>query len=439
MSTADQTPRVPLPADRLTRRRIAVIGGGLMGNATAYAAARLGGDGVTVDLYEAQQIGYEGAASIDNVRLFRHAYGKLSHYTRWAAETFPLWRDLERQSGQTLYVQTGSVWAAHAEQHVPVPPAMERVFLSEDPRVFMEASQKALTALGLPNDVLDGPEYQRRFPQFADTGVVAALLDVNSGLLLARDVVLALHDLGRRFGVTVHEGKRAVDVAPTDGGCGVRFDDATSIEADVVVLAINGWLRDVLPDLPARLGVTGVDSDSGLLITEQVMHYLLPKPAVAVDFEPARMPFCTWASNGIWAFPARNGAVKIGDNYPTRTLRHPSERRLPDPALRERVLGLVREQIPGLRDATLFQERVCFYDYSPDGDFILDQWNENARLIVACGFSGHGFKFGPLIGQRLAQFALTGRRPADLAPFGLARFATSAGHRQPARARADRP
>ena len=434
MSAADETSRafLPLPADHVARRRIAVVGGGLMGTATAYAAARLGGAGVAVDLYEAQQIGYEGAASIDDVRLFRHAYGELSHYTRWAADTFPLWRDLERQSGRTLYVQTGSVWAAHAEQHAPVPPAMERVFLSEDPRVFMEASQKAMTALGLASEILDGAEYQRRFPQFAETGVVAAFLDINSGVLLARDAVLALRDLGRRFGVTVHEGKRALEVAPTAGGCGVRFSDGSSIEADAVVLAINGWLGDVLRDLPARLGVTtAVDSPNewgtGLLITEQVMHYVLPNPAVAAGFEPARMPFCSWASSGIWAFPARNGAVKIGDAYPARTLRHPSERRMPDPMLRERVLGLVGEQIPALRDATLVQERACFYDYSPDGDFILDQWDEHARLIVACGFSGHGFKFGPLIGQRLAQFALSGRRPADLAPFGLARLAAGAG------------
>ena len=80
MSTADQTPPalLPLLADRVARRRIAVVGGGLMGTATAYATARLGGPGVAVDLYEAQQIGYEGAASIDTVCLFRHAYGAFS-------------------------------------------------------------------------------------------------------------------------------------------------------------------------------------------------------------------------------------------------------------------------------------------------------------------------------------------------------------------------
>ena len=94
------------------------MGGGLMGTETAYAAARIGGAAVTVDLYEADQIGHEGGASIDGTRLFRHAYGEWSHYTRWAAEAFPLWRDLERQSDRTLYVQTGSVWAAHGEDHI---------------------------------------------------------------------------------------------------------------------------------------------------------------------------------------------------------------------------------------------------------------------------------------------------------------------------------
>src|SRR5215471_4008838 len=154
MAAADETPRAyaSLPEDRLTRRRIAIVGGGLMGAATAYAAARLGGPGVTVDLYEAQQIGHEGAASVDSARLFRHAYGEWSHYTRWAAETFPLWRDLERQSARTLYVQTGSVWAAHADDEAVNPSALTRVFAAEDPQAFIENSQKALTALGLPNE-----------------------------------------------------------------------------------------------------------------------------------------------------------------------------------------------------------------------------------------------------------------------------------------------
>lgn len=219
MTAADETPRayLLLAEEQVTRRRIAVVGGGLMGMATAYAAKRLGGGAVSVDLYEANQIGHEGGASIDSSRLFRHAYGEWSHYTSWAAETFPLWRDLERQSGRTLYVKTGSVWAAHAD-NAASPSATARVFASEDPHAFIENSQKALTALGIPNEILDGAEYQRRFPQFASTGVVAAFLDINSGVLFAREAVLALRDVGQRLGVSVHEAKRAVEVAPTPAG-----------------------------------------------------------------------------------------------------------------------------------------------------------------------------------------------------------------------------
>jgi glycine/D-amino acid oxidase-like deaminating enzyme len=413
MAAADETPRayLSLPEEQVTRRRIAVVGGGLMGMATAYAAARLGGARVSVDVYEANQVGHEGGASIDSTRLFRHAYGEWSHYTRWAAETFPLWRDLERQSGRTLYVKTGSVWATHAGNSA-IPSTAARVFAAEDPHAFVQSSQKALTELGLPNEVLDGAEYQRRFPQFANTGVVAAFLDINSGVLFAREVVLALRDVAQRLGVGVHEARRVLEVAPTPAGCGLRFTDGTSIEADVVVLAINGWLTDVLPGVP-------------LAVTEQLLHYLVPDPAVAEEFEPAHMPFCSWASNGVWVFPSRNGAVKLGDNNPSRTLRHPTERRMPEPTYRERVLDLALEEMPGLRNATLVQERACFYDYSPDGDFILDRWDEHARLIVACGFSGHGFKFGPLIGQRLAQFALSGHAPTDLARFALSRLAAA--------------
>lgn len=319
MAAADETPRayVPLPENQVTRRRIAVVGGGLMGMSTAYAAARLGGATVSVDLYEANQIGHEGGASIDSTRLFRHAYGEWSHYTRWAAETLPLWRDLERQSGRTLYVKTGSVWAAHADNAAVIPSATARVFASEDPRAFIQNSEKTLTALGLPNEILDGAQYQRRFAQFANTGVVAAFLDINSGILFAREAVLALRDVAQRSGVCVHEAKRVLEVAPTPGGCGVRFGDGTSTEADVVVLAINGWLTDVLPGFP-------------LVVTEQLMHYLVPDPAAASEFEPGRMPFCSWASNGMWVFPSCNGAVKIGDNYPSRTLRHPTERHMGD-------------------------------------------------------------------------------------------------------------
>src|SRR5438093_13384177 len=88
----------PLDAEQIARRRLAVIGGGLIGTATAYAAARLGGERVRVELYEAATVGHPGGASIDVQRAFRYAYAEQEHYSRWTMATVPLWRDLERQS-----------------------------------------------------------------------------------------------------------------------------------------------------------------------------------------------------------------------------------------------------------------------------------------------------------------------------------------------------
>ena len=128
----------------------------------------------------------------------------------------------------------------------------------------------------------------------------------------------------------------------------------------------------------------------------------------------------------MYGLPLFGGSVKVANDDPARNLGRPEERRLAADDYRQQLYDFLVGQLPALRGAAVMQERVCFYDRSPDGDFVLDQWDSRARLIVACGFSGHGFKFGPLTGARLARYALTGQRPADLAPFGLERFGARA-------------
>jgi glycine/D-amino acid oxidase-like deaminating enzyme len=129
-----------------------------------------------------------------------------------------------------------------------------------------------------------------------------------------------------------------------------------------------------------------------------------------------------FANARVYGLPSYMGAVKVANDDPARLLDSPEDRRLAGALYREQLYGFLVRQLPALRGAALMQERVCFYDRSPDGDFIMDQWDEQARLLVACGFTGHGFKFGPLLGARLARYALGGRRPEDLGPFSFARF-----------------
>ena len=142
----------PLPASERMRRRLAILGGGIVGTATAYAAARLAPHDVEVHLFESATIGHDGGASIDVSRVFRHAYGDQRHYTEWAIEVLDLWNHLEEQSGSTLFEQTGAAWiASEADPATAASPGELGQSLSPaNARLLLESSYHTMRALGLP-------------------------------------------------------------------------------------------------------------------------------------------------------------------------------------------------------------------------------------------------------------------------------------------------
>ena len=241
-----------LDAPSPARRRLVVIGGGLVGAATAEAAARLSGGRARVDLYEAAAIGHAAGASIDVNRVLRHAHGDEAHYTRWSVEAVRRWRDLERRGEQALFQQSGMLWMVHAADQPFVHTGLERPLFGAG-LAFVEASARTLRALGVSCELLDGAEVRRRYPLFVDPSLGTTLLDTEAGILRARDAVVTLAALARRQGVTVHEGARVVRVHPSAGACAVELADGSSVEADVVVLAVNGWTEELLPDINARI------------------------------------------------------------------------------------------------------------------------------------------------------------------------------------------
>jgi glycine/D-amino acid oxidase-like deaminating enzyme len=284
-----------------------------------------------------------------------------------------------------------------------------------------------MRAKGLQCLYIDGPELRRRYPVYADPTLSTTLVEPQAGAILAADAVLALRDLARSHGVAIHEGKRAVRLHPQAGACAVEFADGSSVEADTVVLAVNGWTATLLPNLDDRLRPRQPGADGriarGLHNTEQPVYHVVPRADAFDQFLPERFPIAGFMNRRVNIFPAAKGTVKVASDDGSRHIGLPEERQLASVEYREELFAFAEAQVPALRGAALVQERACFYDRSPDDHFIMDQWDPDTRLIVACGFSGHGFKFGPLLGDRLARYALTARRPADLHHFSFARFA----------------
>jgi glycine/D-amino acid oxidase-like deaminating enzyme len=394
-----------LPTSARARRRLAILGGGIVGTATAYAAAHLAPEDVEVHLFESAHIGHDGGASIDVSRVFRHAYGENRHYTEWAIEALRLWHALETESGNTLFERTGAAWMAGADEP-------GQTVTAENARLLLESSYRTMRALGLPCELVDGLELHHRYPQFVNPLIAQALIDPGAGLLRARDAVMTLRELGERHGVRCHERMTATEVRPEATACTVSFADGSSITADVVVMAINGWTPTLLPALGAHIQNT----------EQPLWYFALAPDAGGEAMSPGRLPIFLLANAQVYGLPLHRGSVKIACDARAREIVRPEDRRLTSESYRRELYDYLIREVPALRDAALMQERVCFYDRSSDGDFILDRWDPEARLIVACGFSGHGFKFGPLTGTRLAQYALTGQPPADLGPFTLRRF-----------------
>lgn len=395
-----------VPLKNLERRSIAVIGGGLIGLCTAYSALARSQGQVKVSLYEAAEVGHPGAASSDVNRVFRHLNGPDPILTSWALEARDIWNYLETLGGSCLLHRVGVVFLVHQRQGSSL--KGHHVWPYELPENWLDDSIRILNDYKIPYKHMTPSKLPLVYPQFDTSSLSQAVLDPEAGFLDASKALSILLEQSLKAGVEYHPHNKVVRVELSRDGCILyvqRGKEMREIHVETVVIATNGWMGDLLP-LPVGT----------LMLAEQPLVYLtLPKSNR--DFIAGKMPVFISLSNDCYGIPSQNGNMKIANDNPYRGIDHPDQRDKPDDNYIEQVINTVSDFIPGLRTATVEKIHVCFYDRSKDDRFILDCWDKDARIIYGCGMSGRAFKFGPVIGERLARFAITGQRPADLLHF----------------------
>jgi sarcosine oxidase len=353
---------------------VIVVGGGAMGSAAAWALARAGRE---VHLLERFGAGHDRGGSHGATRIFRLVYGE-PDYVALARRSLRLWRDLEAESGTELLVTTGAI------DHGIAGPIVTGV-------------TDVLAAQGVPFDVLDPAEARRRWPGMAFG--TPALHQSDGGRLLAD---AAIRTLQRLSGVQISYERAVTSLALAGDGVEVRTEDGT-LRARQVVVAAGSWapalLRGIV-DLPP-LSVT----------QEEPAHF---QPVDALSWPS----FIHWrAPHDVYGLLTPGEGVKVGF-HGSGPVVDPDRR---DNTATEEGSRLLREYVerwlPGLRAGTA-APISCLYDNTASGDFVLDRVGP---ITVATGFSGHGFKFVPAIGQILADL-VTGARPAP-ARFRLAAHA----------------
>jgi monomeric sarcosine oxidase len=365
-----------------------VVGGGVMGTATALA---LGRRGVTTTLVEQFELGHTRGSSHGPTRIFRLAYPH-PDYTRLAVRASDEWGRLEDEAEERLLVPTGGL---------DVGPA------AEDCR-------RSLDETGLPYEWLRAAEAGRRWPGVDFAGFDQILYQPDAAVVLADRTVAAQVRLARRAGVDVRDHVTVRDLRQTSDGV-IVIADGEEITGDVAVVTAGPWSVPLL----AAAGIGGIP------LTPVLQHvtYFAPHD----DGGRSLPTFIDWAGPSLawYALPPVDEApgMKVGQHEGGRPV-DPSDGPFPvDPARPAAHAEYVRRRFPGLDPVPVHAE-TCLYTMTPDDDFILDRVG---NVVVGSPCSGHGFKFAPLLGEVLADLAVGGKPELPAGRFDLDRHALRLG------------
>jgi len=322
---------------------VAVVGAGIMGSATAYALAR---DGHDVTLYEQFEVGHTRGSSHGRSRIVRLAYPDVE-FVELAKESFAGWRDLEAEAGVELLQLSGLLE------------------LVDDP---VQGSSAALETAGADYELLSSEAARSRWPVGVPDGW-SALFQPEAGIIRADLAHRAFVDGAVAQGAELREH--------------TRIDLLDDVDADAVVLTAGPWVTRFF-DLPVK-------------ITRETVAYFhrdgAPLPSV-VQLDPVTR------GHALYSLHDPVHGLKAGLHH-AGALADPDDEGEPDPALVERVVGWVARTYPDADPEPVAAE-TCIYTTTTDERFILER---RGRVVIGSPCSGHGFKFAPAIGARLARMA----------------------------------
>jgi glycine/D-amino acid oxidase-like deaminating enzyme len=377
--------------------RVAVVGAGAFGGWTALWLGRLG---ARVTLVDAWGPGNSRASSGGETRVIRGIYGPDRVYTQWVVRAFELWKESARAWDLDLYHPTGALW----------------MFEGDDS--YARAALPLLAEAGLSAWQLDLAEIRGRYPQIDLSGVTSAFFEDEAGYLTARRACQAVARAVVAEGGT-YRVAAASPGAIRDGRMeALALAGGGTLEADLYVFACGPWLGRLFPEVvgpwvrPSR---------------QEVFFFGLP--AGESRFSEASFP--VWVDFGERVFYGIPGneerGFKVADDTHGEEVDPDSVERLPSAAALERARAFLARRFPALAGAPLVESRVCQYENTPDGHYLIDRHPEAANAWIVGGGSGHGFKVAPALGERVAAWVLGREEPLER--FSLARLAGAHGER----------
>jgi glycine/D-amino acid oxidase-like deaminating enzyme len=355
------------------REHVVVIGAGVFGAWTAHYLLEAG---YRVTLIDAFGPGNALASSGGESRLIRAAYGRDAIYTGMARDSLPEWKALSAAAGLPIFHPAGILF----------------FFATEEP--YFVDTIAAHRELGLASEVLSSAEMTRRFPMIDFDGIAVGIFEAEFGALMARRAVQTLVDRFVRGGGEYRTGAVLSPESTHDTLNSVTLSSGVRISGDRFVFALGPWLPKLFPELLR----------GRIVPTRQEIFFFTP-PTGNGRFQQGAMPCWVDFNRGdmFYGFPdLESRGVKFAHDAHGPVVDPDIQSRKPTEAALAEVVEYRDRRFPALRGAALIEARVCQYENSSNGDFLIDIHPRFENVLLLGAGSGHGFKHGPEVGRYAA-------------------------------------
>ncbi len=377
----------------MTGYDVVVVGLGGMGSAAAHRLAERGLSVLGLDRFAPA---HDRGSSHGGSRITRQAYFEDPAYVPLLQRAGELWDQVSEASGRRIVDWTGGVMAGRPD----------------GPTVA--GSLASAREWGLEHELLDASALRSRFPALRPSDGEVALVERRAGVVNPEESVRAHLSLARRAGARLHHGETVLGWSSTGGGVRVRTDHGVH-HADRLVLAPGAWAPEVVAESSASGTSIGTALGLSMQVERYVQFWFAPEDPAAF----AGHPVWIWEGEGgrqVYGFgTGADGTVKVAffrggapcDPHTVDRTVHIGEV--------EEIASFVGRHVPGAVHRFV-RAKTCLYTCTPDHHFVLAHHPEHDNVVLACGFSGHGFKFVPVVGEIVSDLVADGttRHPIGL-------------------------
>jgi len=369
-----------------------VVGAGSMGMAAGYFLAKEGRKTLLLDAFNPP---HDKGSHHGETRLIRFAYGEGARYVPFVLRAKELWEELETLTNKEIFLRVGVLnFSPEKDPYIEnVIQSAHQYHLPLEQLTALEANQR-WAGLNLPKDMI-------------------ACFEPTSGVLMPEKIIEAYYELAKDAGAEIIGSNRVVQIEPKQDYVEVTTENGEKYTANSLILSAGAWAKQILDSLGVNLPLTPIRKTFAWYEADEAIYGDDQFPGFAY-------------SNGsvsYYGFPSINGAgLKVGRHDLGEEI-NPDDEKIPFgevPGDQEDLDQFLKTFLP--KTGKIKYGKVCMYTMTPDSDFVIDTLPNYPNIAIACGFSGHGFKFSSAVGEVLKDMALGNSPRIDLSPFSLRRF-----------------